>query len=116
MDIKIARWIGRGLCIGLFIFWGMFFIEHLSMFTSAGGDQPPLFAWLLQIDHGLLLISYLLCLKFERNGSISILIFGAILFVFTGAAWYLHLISYSPIAFFAYAWIREKKSNKPAIS
>src|SRR5574340_1589905 len=102
MDIKIARWIGRILCVGLFMFWGLFFLEHLSFFTASSGEPPLLYVWLLQIDHGLLLISYLISLKFERNGSLGILIFGVILFGATGAPWYLLALSLSPIVFFAY--------------
>lgn len=109
MDIKIARWIGRILCLGLFILWGMFFLEHLSFFTISSGEQPPLYVWLLQITHGLLLISYLLCWKFERAGSLGILVFGLIFFVSTGAAWYLLLISLSPILFFSSIWFRQKR-------
>jgi len=108
IDLKITRWIGRGLCIGLFILWGAFFFEHLSFFTMTGGEQPPLYVWLLQLVHGLLLISYLLCFKFERIGSLGILVFGLIFFLSTGAGWYLLAISLSPILFFAYSWIRSQ--------
>lgn len=116
MDVKIARWIGRGLCIALFILWGAFFIEHLSFFTLTGGDQPPLYVWLLQLVHGLLLISYLICLKFERIGSIGILVFGLIFFLSTGAVWYLLALSLSPILFFAYGWTRSRWMTKTSAS
>lgn len=115
MDIKIARWVGRALCFVLFLLWGIFFLEHLSFFTQPNVELPPPSVWLLQIVHGLLLISYLVGLRFERAGSIGILIFGLIFFVSAGAAWYLLLISLSPIFFFGYTWIRKSQSKKTTV-
>lgn len=116
MDVRIARWIGRGLCIALFILWGAFFIEHLGFFTHTGGEQPPLYVWLLQLVHGLLLISYFVCIKFERIGSMGILVFGLIFFLSTGAGWYLLVLSLSPILFFAYGWIRSRRMTRTLAS
>ncbi len=115
MDTKIARWIGRGLCTALFILWGMFFVEHLNEFTSPGVEQPPFWAWLLQFVHGLLLISYLICWKYEKIGSLGILIFASIFFISVGAAWYLLLISLTPILFFGYTWMRQKQAASPKV-
>lgn len=116
MDIKIARRVGRVLCAGLFLLWGMFFIEHLGMFSQASGELPPLYVWLVQIAHGLLLISYLVCFKFDKPGSLGILLFGLTFFISVGAAWYLLVLSLSPILFFAYGWLRSRWMTKPLTS
>ena len=116
MDIKIARWIGRGLCILLFILWGAFFIEHLGFFLMDTGAPPPLYVWLLQILHGLFLLSYLLCLKYERIGSLCLFILALAFFIATAGdqALLFIVISVSPIFFFAYGWMRNLWKGSPA--
>jgi len=116
MDIKIARYIGRGLCILLFILWGSFFIEHLTFFLMDTGEPPPLYVWLLQFLHGLFLLSYLLCFKFERIGSLCLFILALVFFIATAGyqALLFIIISISPILFFAYGWMRNLWKGSPA--
>jgi hypothetical protein len=118
MDIKIARYIGRGLCILLFILWGSFFIEHLSFFFMKTGEPPGASVWLLQLVHFSLLVSYLVCFKFERLGSVSLFVFALIFFLATAGdqALLFIVISVSPILFFGYGWMRNLWKGSPATS
>lgn len=68
----------------LFILWGSFFIDHLSWFVVSGEPVPPLEIWLLQAAHLVFVAGYLVILKWERVGSVMIVL-GALLF-FTFAA------------------------------
>jgi hypothetical protein len=43
----LASWSGRVLAIGLFEFWGAFFVEHLGWFVHPGQGVPPVRVWLL---------------------------------------------------------------------
>ncbi len=112
--ISIVRLAARILSVMLFLLWGAFFIEHLSWFTAIGGSAPPAKVWLLQAVHFLLLVGYLVSLKWEKVGSIIVVI-SAVIF-FSAAAGInaipFVIVSVFPVLLFMYCWM--KGDNKPA--
>ena len=78
--IVVATWSGRLLAFGLFLFWGAFFLEHLSeWFTHPGIGFPSAKIWFLQLVHLLLLIGLLVLLRWEWQGS-ALTILAALVF------------------------------------
>jgi hypothetical protein len=59
----LALWSGRALAIGLFAFWGAFFLAHLEWFVHPGRGLPPVRVWLLSLAH-LGMLAGLLMLQF----------------------------------------------------
>ena len=70
MLVAVAFWSGRILAIGLFLFWGAFFVEHLGWFLHPGEGLPPARVWLLQLAHLILLAGLLTLVRREILGSI----------------------------------------------
>lgn len=81
--IKASRITARILSMMLFTLWGAFFIEHLSWFATETLDTPPLKIWLVQGTHFLLLVGYLVSLKWEKTGSVLIVINAVLFFTYT---------------------------------
>lgn len=77
-SVNLMRWGARLMSGVLLLFWGAFFLEHLAWF-SQGADAPPMFVWLMQGLHLILLVGYALSFKWEFAGSPLILL-GAVLF------------------------------------
>ncbi len=71
--IRMVRLLARAFSVLLFLLWGAFFVEHLAWFTKSG-QWPPAFVWIQQAAHLMLLVSYLVSLKWERAGSLMILL------------------------------------------
>lgn len=108
-----GKWTGRLTALLLLLFWGGFFIEHLSeWFLRRGGGHPPVWVWVLQFFHFVLLLGLGLMLKWEKAGAPLVIVgalafFGGImlkdssletsLFVFA-------LLTMVPIACFAVYW------------
>lgn len=54
---EALRWLARILAIGLFVFWGAFFVAHLQeWFFHESGAQPPVKVWIGQFLHLLMLV------------------------------------------------------------
>lgn len=101
---EAVRAIADACCIILFILWGAFFIEHLSWFW---GDQtPPMTVWLLQFFHLSLLIGFMLALKWELIGSVTIIASAALFFSQTGGQRFLplFLVTIIPAVLFLLSW------------
>jgi len=107
-----VRFFARVFSIVLFFFWGSFFVEHLSWFTSIQGKIPPATVWALSILHGLLLVSYAVSLRWERTGSIGIVLCSVSFFSFTAGynALPFIVVSCSPAMLYLYLWKREHKA------
>jgi hypothetical protein len=70
--VRVVRRLARITGVGLLLFWGAFFIEHLSWFSDFGWPPPP-GVWVLQAVHFLLLMGFIIALKWERAGSVLII-------------------------------------------
>ncbi len=103
----IFRGLGRLLSALLLLFWGAFFLEHLSeWFLQAEGGFPPTFVWAAQAGHLVMLIGLLIMIRWETPGMIV---------AYLGASWFAAAIGGEaalivigsvliPIACFALSW------------
>jgi hypothetical protein len=112
-QIKIARNMARLLSLALFLLWGVFFVEHLTWFFVEVNNSPPVHIWLAQISHFLLLIGYLITLKWERIGSVFVVVNALLFFGFAAGvnAVPFIIVSSFPVMLFAFCWMKEKKNN-----
>lgn len=108
-----GRVIAKAMSIVLFLFWGSFFIEHVSWFASVPSKVPPLTVWLLTLLHFLLLVSYIISLRWERSGCAGIVICSALFFSLTARynALPFIIVSISPAMVFFYLWRIEKRKG-----
>ena len=106
---EISIWIGRGISVLLFLFLGAFLVQHLLLIFAIPSGQVTTFTWIVQLVHASLLLGYLVSLFNNRLGTVFILIFSVLFFLFTvrGVQFWLFLvISLSPVCFYAYGWLR----------
>ena len=67
---QIALWIGRGLSLFLFLFWGAFFVEHMGeWFIAPKQGYPPPRVWVAQALHASILAGFLMMLRWDRLGT-----------------------------------------------
>lgn len=108
-----VRLIARLLSIALFILWGAFFVEHLAWIDGTMKQLPPLTVWLLSALHGMLLLSYLISLKWEKRGSL-LMVISAVLFFFSTAGYNavpFIIVSILPAMLFGYCTVTEKRGS-----
>ena len=112
--IKYTRLAARVLSGMLFILWGSFFIDHLEwFFTSPSEQSPPMFVWVMQSFHLLLLVGYGISLKWEKVGSAIVVVSAVIFFTSvakTNAIPFV-IVSCFPVLLFMYCWMKEKNSK-----
>lgn len=105
--IMVCRTAARILSILLFLLWGAFFIEHLSWFSTESLNTPPFRIWLAQASHLLLLVGYLVSLRWERSGSALVVVNAVLFFSYaagTSAAPFI-IVSLFPVMLYAYCWM-----------
>jgi hypothetical protein len=98
----------RVLSLLLFTLWGAFFIEHLSWFTTETLDTPPMKIWFVQGTHFLLLAGYLVSLKWEKTGSVLIVINAVLFFTYaagTNAVPFI-IVSLFPVMLYGFCWMK----------
>ena len=84
LTISIVCWTGRVLALGLFLFWGAFFVEHLQeWFLHPVKGFPPVWIWLGQLAHLTILVGLVALWRWPVTGSIlttlgSIAFFGGL--------------------------------------
>ena len=67
----VGRWTARILALGLFLFWGAFFLEHLQeWFIHPAKGLPPVWVWLGMLAHLAILLGLLALWKWEVAGSL----------------------------------------------
>jgi hypothetical protein len=105
-----ARFIAKTMSVLLFLFWGLFFVEHLSWFASVPSKVPPASVWMLSLLHLFLLVSYALSLRWERTGCAGIVICSTLFFSLTARynALPFIIVSISPAMIFFYIWKKEQ--------
>jgi len=79
--IALLHWSARGLAVMVFLFWGAFFLEHLSWFFKPLAQWPPAQVWLLQLAHLAMLIGLLVLLRWELVGSALTIVAALVFFV-----------------------------------
>jgi hypothetical protein len=72
--VSALRWTGRILATLLFLFWGVFFVEHLiEWFVKPFPATPPAVVWLGQVEHLLLLLGLLALWRWEVAGGVLVI-------------------------------------------
>jgi hypothetical protein len=107
----IAKWAGRVAALLLFLFWGAFFIEHLSeWFLRGGGQYPPPRVWAGQALHFCVLAGLALMLKWDRLGAAVTVVSTAAFFLWIGyrGPLTLPLVNLVPVALFAVYWLARR--------
>jgi len=77
--LTILRWTARILTIPIFLFWGAFFLEHMSWFSNPS-HLPPWHVFLTVGFHGLILVGLALSWKWEIPGSVITIVAAALFF------------------------------------
>lgn len=112
--IRVVRLSARILSGLLLLFWGVFFVEHLSWFSSVPAENPPLNVWLLSVLHLTLLIGYALLFKWEKTGSILLTLSAVFFFLFAAGvnAIPFIIVSVFPAMLLAYCWKQERNQQE----
>lgn len=105
-----GKWGGRTTAVLLFLFWGSFFVEHLSeWFLRTGGNYPPAWVWDQMFVHFAMIVGLALMLKWDRLGSLVLVI--ATVGFFSGIGLhsfpYIALVNLIPMALFSLRWMVE---------
>jgi hypothetical protein len=111
-----AKWTGRALAGLLLAFWGMFFVEHLSeWFLRADGRTPPAWVWWPMGFHFLMLVGLALMLKWDKAGTL-VMIIGTAAF-FSTMGWrqfpWIALLNLAPVVLFGLYWLAEWRARRP---
>ena len=123
MVSTVFKWLGRILAALLFLFWGAFFLKHLSeWFLHPGENFPPLSVWVSQAFHFVMLIGLAMMLKWEKLGALVTVIGTASFFSSIGCRGFplIALINLLPIGCLSGHWLiscsrrdeRSKQDNK----
>lgn len=116
-----GKWGGRLIALLLLVFWGAFFVDHLSeWFLQGGGRYPPRRVWIQQFFHLAMLVGFGLMLKWDRLGSVVVLasgtaFFGGILLQdsrFEYRIVLFALASFLPVACFAVYWLSPSSARR----
>lgn len=96
-------WCGRGIAAVLAIFWGLFFVEHLSWFSDPN-EWPPPWVTAAMVAHATIILGLAAMLRWSRLGIVLTLV-GTIGFiaptVIGGKPAWIMLINLVPIALVA---------------
>ena len=69
--MSIVCWTGRVLALGLFLFWGASFVEHLQHgFLHPVKELPPVWVWLGYLAHLTFLVGLVALWRWQLTGSI----------------------------------------------
>jgi hypothetical protein len=105
----LVGWLGKVLAAGLCLFWGTFFVEHLTeWFAHPIGAPPPPFVWAAMVFHFVIVLGLGLIVWKERPGALAT-IAGTLAFFLTiggKGAWWLVPVTLLPVACVALArWL-----------
>jgi hypothetical protein len=106
---SVLEWAGRLSALALALFWGAFFIEHLSeWFMRGDGRVPPPFVWFAQILHLAMLCGLLLTLIKPLPGALAILLTSLAFFGWIRAFPSIAAVNLIPVALVALALLLRK--------
>ncbi len=107
----IGKWGGRVTAALLALFWGGFFVEHLSeWFMRGGGQYPPPRVWAGQAFHLAMLVGLALMVRWDRLGAVVTAVGSVAFFLWIGyrGPVTLPLMNLLPIACFTVYWLARK--------
>jgi hypothetical protein len=109
---RTCKWGGRVTALVLFLFWGAFFVEHLSeLLRHSDGQYAPGWVWRQQFAHFAMLAGLAIMLKWERIGSLVLVI--ATIGFFAGIGFpgfpYIALLNLIPVVLCSLYWMAEKR-------
>jgi hypothetical protein len=84
-SVTILRWIARVWGIALLLFWGAFFVEHLTWFADLQ-QLPAAFVFLMQAIHLAMLVGLVLAWRSELLGGTVVLVSSLAFFSQTAGA------------------------------
>jgi hypothetical protein len=110
----VGKWAGRLTALLLLVFWGAFFVEHLTeWFLRGDGRYPPAWVWRQQSFHLVMLVGLGMMLKWERLGAVVMTI-GTLAF-FAAIGFHtlpvIALYNLVPIACFSVYWLARWRLN-----
>jgi hypothetical protein len=103
-----GKWGGRVTAALLVLFWGAFFVEHLSeWFLRGDGRYPPVWVWAQQAFHLGMLVGLALMVRWDRRGALVTVISTIAFFSMIGyrGPVTLPLLNLLPIACFTVYWL-----------
>ncbi len=107
----VGKWGGRLTALLLLLFWGAFFVEHLSeWFLRGDGRYPPAWVWVQQAFHLGMLVGLALMVRWEKLGAVMMLISTVAFFSMIGyrGSLTLPLLNLVPVGCFAIYWLARK--------
>jgi len=108
----IGRWSGRATALLLFLFWGAFFVEHMTeWFLRADGRYPPAWVWGQQFFHFAMLVGLGMMVKWEKRGAVVMLVATVAFFagIHPSTFPWIALINIAPIGCFGIYWLADRK-------
>jgi hypothetical protein len=107
--IMFTRWLARLLGLGLFLFWGAFFVEHtVDWFGHPLREMPPWHVTLRHTLHFLLLVGLLIAWKWEGIGGGMIVLLTVLFFVGVNAPQFIPITIVPGILFLAcWCWSKQ---------
>jgi len=116
--VTLVVWFARISAVLLLLLWGSFFIDHLTEWFKISGPRPPWTVIVIQMLHFLLLLGYILVLKWRFFGSLLILGSAAAFFGSIGgsAMASFFVVSILPAGLFLLVYYFEKKISSEQMS
>jgi len=108
----VGRWSGRATALLLLLFWGAFFVEHLTeWFLRADGRYPPAWVWGQQFCHFVMLVGLGMMVRWEKLGAVVLLVATVAFFagIHPNTFPWIALINLVPIGCFGIYWLADRK-------
>ena len=103
---EVLVWAGRLIAVPLLLVWGAFLVEHMSQwFLQSGNGFPPAWVWIAQIFHVVMVVGLVAMLRWEKVGSVLVVVgtAGFVMAVGDSDILWLSLTNLVPVVCFATA-------------
>jgi hypothetical protein len=105
--VTCLRWIARLLAFALFVFWGLFFLEHIwEWFIRPYPQIPPPKVWVGQTLHFLILAGLVIGFRWELTGGLLTIIASVLFFADKAPLFILPTIV--PAILYLYCWHEDR--------
>jgi hypothetical protein len=106
-SLTILRWIARLIALALFLFWGLFFLEHISeWFIQPYPQVPPPKVWVGHALHFLILAGLLIGFRWELAGGLLTIIASFLFFADKAPLFILPTIV--PAILYLFCWHKDR--------